>query len=108
MTTFTNSAAKKFAEIMSKEEKTGTNLRVYVEGGGCSGFKYGFQFDDNIAEDDLVVETDGVKLLIDPISLAYLNEAEIDYKDDALNGSSFVIRNPGAKSTCGCGESFNA
>ncbi len=81
-------------------------LRVYIEGGGCSGFQYGFEFDENRAEDDLAVQTSGVTLLVDPLSLQYLMGAEVDYTE-SLTGAQFVIRNPNAKTTCGCGSSFS-
>jgi iron-sulfur cluster insertion protein len=105
---FTNAAAAKVADLMKAEINPNTNLRISVEGGGCSGFTYKFMFDEIIAEDDTVTETDGVKLLVDPISFQYLSEAEIDYSEGGLSGSRFVIKNPNAKSTCGCGESFTA
>lgn len=105
----TDEAAEKVA-LLKKEEKDPTvSLRVYVEGGGCSGFKYGFEFTSIVNEDDLTFmnETHNVQVVVDYISHEYLAEAEIDYKDDKLNGSRFIIRNPGAKTTCGCGESFS-
>ena len=82
-------------------------LRVYISGGGCSGFQYGFAFEEQRNEDDLVVERDGVTLLVDPLSFQYLAGAEVDYRE-SLQGSQFVIRNPNAKTTCGCGSSFSA
>jgi iron-sulfur cluster insertion protein len=82
-------------------------LRVYIQGGGCSGFQYGFEFDEQQGEDDLAVQTDGVTLLVDPLSLQYLMGAEVDYTE-SLHGAQFVIRNPNAKTTCGCGSSFSA
>ena len=81
-------------------------LRVYISGGGCSGFQYGFTFDEERAEDDLALQRDGVTLLVDPLSLQYLMGAEVDYRE-SLQGAQFVIRNPNAKSTCGCGSSFS-
>ena len=81
-------------------------LRVYIQGGGCSGFQYGFEFDENRAEDDLAIVTEGVTLLVDPLSLQYLMGAEVDYSE-SLTGAQFVIRNPNAKTTCGCGSSFS-
>ena len=84
----------------------GKALRVGVKGGGCSGFQYGFEFDENRAEDDLAVQTSGVTLLVDPLSLQYLMGAEVDYTE-SLTGAQFVIRNPNAKTTCGCGSSFS-
>ena len=103
---FTDSAAAKVRELLDEESNPALKLRVFVTGGGCSGFKYGFTFDENIEEGDLQVENGGVTLLVDPMSLQYLTGAEIDYKDD-VNGAQFVIRNPNAQTTCGCGSSFS-
>ena len=80
-------------------------VRAYIQGGGCSGFQYGFEFDENQAEDDFAIVTDGVTLLVDPLSLQYLAGATVDYSE-SLSGAQFVIRNPNAKTTCGCGSSF--
>lgn len=102
---FTEQAARKVSELMKSEERDDLNLRVFVTGGGCSGFQYGFSFDEEVAEDDTRVETLGVQLVIDPMSVVYLDGAEIDYRDD-VNGAQFVIRNPNATTTCGCGSSF--
>jgi iron-sulfur cluster insertion protein len=102
---FTDSAALKVQELIKEEDNDALNLRVFVQGGGCSGFQYGFTFDENIKEDDTVVENQGIKLLIDSISYQYLVGAEIDYSE-GLEGSQFVIRNPNATTTCGCGSSF--
>jgi iron-sulfur cluster insertion protein len=102
---FTDAAAAKVRELLDEEQNPELKLRVFVTGGGCSGFKYGFTFDEKLEEGDLAIEKGGVILLIDPMSLQYLNGAEIDYKDD-VNGAQFVIRNPQAVSTCGCGSSF--
>lgn len=104
----TQSAFDKIAEIKVSENKPDDNLRVYVQGGGCSGMKYGFTFDENLDNDDTVFGKDDVKVVVDPISLEILREAEIDYVDGGLSGSHFVIRNPNAKTTCGCGESFSS
>jgi len=104
---FTDNAANKVQQLIAEEETDGLMLRVFVQGGGCSGFQYGFTFDENTQEGDTVVEKNGVKLLIDPMSFQYLVGAEIDYKED-LQGSQFVIRNPNATTTCGCGSSFSA
>ena len=104
---FTTAAAHKVGELIAEEGNPALNLRVYISGGGCSGFQYGFTFDEERAEDDLAVARDGVTLLVDPLSLQYLMGAEIDYSE-TLSGSQFVIRNPNAKSTCGCGSSFAA
>ncbi|AWV08501.1 iron-sulfur cluster insertion protein ErpA [Marilutibacter maris] len=105
--TFTSAAAAKVRELIAEEGNPALKLRVYIQGGGCSGFQYGFEFDEDRAEDDLAVETDGVTLLVDPLSLQYLMGAEVDYTE-SLHGAQFVIRNPNAKTTCGCGSSFSA
>lgn len=102
---FTDGAAIKVQQLIEEENNTDLMLRVFVQGGGCSGFQYGFTFDESVQEDDTVVENQGVKLLIDPMSYQYLVGAEIDYVED-LEGSQFVIRNPNASTTCGCGSSF--
>ena len=103
---FSDAAADKVSELMSEEENPNLKLRVYVTGGGCSGFQYGFSFDENDDEGDSRVEKNGVTLLIDAMSIQYLEGAEIDYKED-VSGAQFVIRNPNAESTCGCGNSFS-
>lgn len=103
---FTNQAAAKVKELGATHGNQQSMLRVYIEGGGCSGFQYGFDFEERIHEDDTVVENDGVKLLIDPLSFQYLMGASIDYQDD-LQGSRFVVSNPNASTTCGCGSSFS-
>ena len=103
---FTDAAANKVKEMIADEGNAALKLRVYVSGGGCSGFQYGFAFDENSAEDDTVVEKCGVSLLIDPMSFQYLMGAEIDYQEN-LDGARFVIKNPNAASTCGCGSSFS-
>jgi iron-sulfur cluster insertion protein len=103
---FTDSAASKVAELVAEEGNPDLKLRVFVQGGGCSGFQYGFTFDEMANEDDTKMEKNGVTLLIDAMSLQYLIGAEIDYKDD-LDGAQFVIRNPNASTTCGCGSSFS-
>ena len=102
---FTEAAARKVAALIAEEGNPALMLRVYISGGGCSGFQYGFSFDEERAEDDLALQRDGVTLLVDPLSLQYLMGAEVDYRE-SLQGSQFVIRNPNAKSTCGCGSSF--
>lgn len=104
---FTDSAASKVGELIAEEGNDNLKLRVYVSGGGCSGFQYGFTFDEEVNEDDTCVENSGVTVLIDAMSIQYLSGAEIDYKED-LSGSQFVIRNPNATTTCGCGSSFSA
>ncbi len=102
---FTGQAAAKVGELLAEENKSDLKLRVYITGGGCSGFQYGFVFDEEVNEDDTLIERDGVILLIDSMSIEYLNGSEIDYKDD-LTGAQFIIRNPNAVTTCGCGSSF--
>lgn len=102
---FTSQAAAKVADLIAQEDTPGLMLRVYIQGGGCSGFQYGFTFDEAVQDGDTEVETDGVKLLVDPMSLQYLTGAEIDYTE-GLQGAQFVIRNPNATTTCGCGSSF--
>ena len=99
-------AAAKVRELIAGEGNAALKLRVYIQGGGCSGFQYGFEFDENRADDDLAVDTNGVTLLVDPLSLQYLMGAEVDYSE-GLSGAQFVIRNPNAKTTCGCGSSFS-
>lgn len=103
---FTDAAAAKVKELIAEEGNPDLKLRVFVQGGGCSGFQYGFTFDEEINEDDTAMTKDGVQLLIDAMSYQYLVGAEIDYKDD-LTGAQFVIKNPNASSTCGCGSSFS-
>jgi iron-sulfur cluster insertion protein len=102
---FTEAAARKVRELMTEEGNPDLKLRVYIQGGGCSGFQYGFGFEEAVQEDDLAVVTDGVTLIVDPISLQYLEGSEVDYSE-SLTGAQFVIRNPNAKTTCGCGSSF--
>lgn len=104
---FTDNAANKVKELIEEEGNPELKLRVFVTGGGCSGFQYGFTFDEEVNEDDTTMEKNGVMLLIDPMSYQYLLGAEIDYSE-GLEGSQFVIRNPNATSTCGCGSSFSA
>ena len=102
---FTAAAAAKVRELIAEEGNAALKLRVYIQGGGCSGFQYGFEFDEGQNEDDLPIVTDGVTLLVDPLSLQYLMDATVDYTE-SLTGAQFVIRNPNAKTTCGCGSSF--
>ena len=118
---FTDSAANKVHELIVDEGNNALNLRVFITGGGCSGFQYGFTFDETINDDDYVLEktlsaddeeeeggsTTIIKLLVDPMSFQYLRGAEVDYRED-INGAQFVIKNPNAKTTCGCGSSFSA
>jgi len=103
---FTDAAASKVKDLIEEEKNDSLKLRVFVSGGGCSGFQYGFTFDENIQDGDTQVEKNGVTLLVDPMSFQYLTGAEIDYKED-LEGSQFVIKNPNATTTCGCGSSFS-
>lgn len=102
---FSEQAAQKVRQLILSEENEALKLRVFVAGGGCSGFSYGFTFDDEVAGDDAVVERSGITLLVDPLSYQYLLGSEIDYVED-LQGAQFVVTNPNAASTCGCGNSF--
>ena len=104
---FTDSAAAKVKDLIAEEGNAQLKLRVFVTGGGCSGFQYGFTFDESINEDDTSMVKNGVTLLIDPMSYQYLVGAEIDYQE-GIEGAQFVIKNPNASSTCGCGSSFSA
>ena len=103
---FTNAAATKVSTLIAEEGNPNLKLRVYIQGGGCSGFQYGFSFDEEMKEGDTQVMTDGVSMLVDPMSLQYLMGAEVDYTE-SLQGAQFVIRNPNATTTCGCGSSFS-
>lgn len=103
---FTPAAAKKVGGMIEEEGNSNLKLRVYIQGGGCSGFQYGFSFDEEVNEGDEVVVTDGVTLIVDPMSLQYLEGAEVDYTE-GLQGAQFVVRNPNASTTCGCGSSFS-
>ena len=102
---FTDAAATKVGELIQEEENPELKLRVFISGGGCSGFQYGFTFDEKIEDGDSQVVNQGVTLVVDPMSVQYLMGAEIDYKED-LQGAQFIIRNPNAQTTCGCGQSF--
>jgi len=103
---FTVAAAAKVAKLKLEEGNPALKLRLYIQGGGCSGFQYGFQFDESLDEDDACVETDGMQLVVDPMSMQYLEGSEVDYVED-LQGAQFVVRNPNATTTCGCGSSFS-
>jgi len=103
---FTDAAADKVGQLIEQEGNSALKLRVYISGGGCSGFQYGFTFDEATQDGDTEIEKRGVKLLIDPMSVQYLMGAEIDYTED-LSGAQFIIRNPNASTTCGCGSSFS-
>jgi iron-sulfur cluster insertion protein len=106
MVTLTDSSVNKIKDLLSEENNPNIKLRVFVQGGGCSGMSYGFTFDEEQNEDDFTVEKDGVFLLVDSMSMQYLNDATIDYKED-LMGANFSIKNPAAQTTCGCGSSFS-
>ncbi len=103
---FTDSAVAKVRQLIVEENNSNLKLRVFISGGGCSGFQYGFTFDETVNDGDTVIEKGGVTLLVDPMSFQYLMDAEIDYKED-IEGAHFVIRNPNAQTTCGCGSSFS-
>jgi iron-sulfur cluster insertion protein len=103
---FTDAAANKVKALIEEEKNPNLKLRVSVDGGGCSGFQYGFAFDENAADDDTVIEKNGVSMLVDVTSMQYLNGSEVDYLE-GLEGARFVVNNPNAKSTCGCGSSFS-
>jgi iron-sulfur cluster insertion protein len=103
---FTNNAATKVKSLIEEEGNPNLKLRVFVSGGGCSGFQYGFTFDEEVAEDDTALQKEGVTLLVDAMSYQYLVGAEIDYQE-GLEGAQFVIKNPNAQTTCGCGSSFS-
>lgn len=109
MITVTPVAAEKISELLVEEQKAGAALRVFVQGGGCSGFQYGLMIEEEgpAPDADAVIESNGVKLFVDPISARYLKGAEVDFVDN-LSGGGFTIRNPNAKTTCGCGQSFSA
>jgi iron-sulfur cluster insertion protein len=104
--TFSNAAAKKVKHLIEEENNPNLKLRIYISGGGCSGFQYGFSFDEKIGDGDVTVENEGVSLVIDPMSYQYLIGAEIDYTE-GLEGAQFVVINPNATTTCGCGSSFS-
>ncbi|MGI9264588.1 MAG: iron-sulfur cluster insertion protein ErpA [Gammaproteobacteria bacterium] len=103
---FSDAAASKVSELLREEDNPNLKLRVFISGGGCSGFQYGFTFDENVEDGDTRIDKGGVTLLVDPMSVQYLMGAEIDYRED-LEGAQFVIRNPNATTTCGCGSSFS-
>ncbi len=102
----TESAIVKISDLLAEENNPNLKLRTFIQGGGCSGFQYGFTFDEEQNEDDFIIEKNGIKLLIDSMSMQYLTGAVIDYIEDAM-GSQFSIKNPNAQSTCGCGSSFS-
>jgi len=102
----TENAATKVRELLHAQDLDGQSLRIYIQGGGCSGFQYGFNFEEGSASDDAVLEHEGVRVVVDPMSYQYLLGAEVDYRED-LEGARFVINNPNATTTCGCGASFS-
>lgn len=106
MIKITDSAIKRISEIFEEEKNDNLKVRIFVQGGGCSGMEYGFTFDENTNEDDFTIPINGSHLLVDGMSIQYLSGAEIDYTED-LNGSQFKIKNPNAQTTCGCGSSFS-
>jgi iron-sulfur cluster insertion protein len=106
MISLTESSVLKIKDLVAEENNPNIKLRVFVQGGGCSGMSYGFTFDETANEDDFVIDKDGIKVLVDAMSMGYLDNATIDYKED-LMGSSFSISNPNAETTCGCGSSFS-
>ncbi|MDT0175221.1 iron-sulfur cluster insertion protein ErpA [Enterobacter sp. BRE11] len=103
---FTDAAASKVKNLIADEENPDLKLRVYITGGGCSGFQYGFTFDDKMNDGDMTIEKQGVALVVDPMSLQYLVGGSVDYTE-GLEGSRFIVTNPNAKTTCGCGSSFS-
>ena len=103
---FTDAAAAKVKGLLEEEQNPALKLRVYVTGGGCSGFQYGFTFDELVADDDTAVDIDDVTVLVDPLSYQYLAGAQVDY-EEGLEGSRFLVKNPNASTTCGCGSSFS-
>ena len=106
MLTITDSAVEKIKDILNEENNPAIKLRVFVQGGGCSGMQYGFTLDQEIGEDDWTLDIDGVEILVDSMSGQYLQGAVVDYKDDIM-GATFSIKNPNAQTTCGCGSSFS-
>ena len=107
MINVSTSAATKIQELLAEEQKNNSGLRVFVQGGGCSGFQYGLMIEDAPGDADQAIESNGVKIFVDPISARYLSGAEVDFVD-SVTGGGFTIRNPNAKSTCGCGSSFSS
>jgi iron-sulfur cluster insertion protein len=103
----TNAAANKVLQLITEENDPSLSLRVYIQGGGCAGFQYGFGFDTNVKDDDTIINKDGIRILVDSLSLQYLHGATVDYVKN-LQGEHFVVKNPNANTTCGCGSSFSA
>ena len=106
MINVTQVAASKISELLAEEQQVQSGLRVFVQGGGCSGFQYGLMIEQNPSDSDQMFESNGVKLYVDPVSVSYLNAAEVDFVE-SVTGGGFTIKNPNAKSTCGCGSSFS-
>lgn len=104
--TLTTHATQKLDSLLKEENNPNLKFRIFVSGGGCSGFNYGFTFDEQQDESDMMIQSEGVRVLVDPLSFGYLKDVEVDYVED-LNGAQFVIKNPNAASTCGCGQSFS-
>ena len=105
MINVTETAASRISELLAEEQKMNSGLRVFVQGGGCSGFQYGLMIEESLGESDQIFESNGVKLYVDPISIRYLKGAEVDFVE-TVTGGGFTIKNPNAVSTCGCGQSF--
>ena len=101
-----DAAVNRIKQLIANKEQSDLKFRVHIQGGGCSGFQYGFQLDEDALDDDIVLHRDGVEVLVDPLSMQYLHDAEVDFKDD-LQGSRFFVNNPNAETTCGCGSSFS-
>ena len=104
--TISDAAVDRIKQLIASKQQGDLKFRVHIQGGGCSGFQYGFQLDEQALEDDIVLHRDGVDVLVDPLSMQYLHDAEVDFKDD-LQGSRFFVNNPNAETTCGCGSSFS-
>ena len=101
-----DAAVNRIKQLIAGKDQAELKFRVHIQGGGCSGFQYGFQLDEQALDDDIVLTRDGIEVLVDPLSMQYLNDAEVDFKDD-LQGSRFFVNNPNAETTCGCGSSFS-
>ena len=104
--TVSDAAVGRIKQLIASKDQNDLKFRVHIQGGGCSGFQYGFQLDEQMLEDDIVLKCDGIDVLVDPLSMQYLEDAEVDFKDDLL-GSRFLVNNPNAATTCGCGSSFS-
>lgn len=104
--TVSDAAVGRIKQLIASKDQNDLKFRVHIQGGGCSGFQYGFQLDEQMLEDDIVLKCDGIDVLVDPLSMQYLEDAEVDFRDD-LQGSRFLVNNPNAETTCGCGSSFS-